>query len=44
MRLFYSTKSNFNRVGFTNPEHLSDPRKAKSQIAYLFTCGGTVIS
>ena len=44
MRLFYSNKSNFNLVGFVDSWYLSDPHKARSQMNYLFTCGGSAIS
>ena len=44
MSLFYSNKSNFDLVGYADVGYLSDPHKARSQIGYLFTCGGTAIS
>ena len=44
MGSFYSNKSNFDLVGYSNVGYLSDPHKARSQTGYLFTCRGTGIS
>ena len=44
MSLFCSNRSKFDLVGFADSGYLFDPRKARSQTCYLFTCGGTVIS
>ena len=41
MDLFYS---NSNLIGYADAGYLSDPHNGKSQIEYLFTCGGTAIS
>ena len=40
--LFYSKESTLK--GYADSGYLSDPRKARSQTAYVFTCGNTVIS
>ena len=44
MILFYSNKSNFDLVGFTDFEYLFDPHKTRFQIGNLFTYEGTAIS
>ena len=44
MDLFYSNVSNSNLIGYAEAGYLSDPHNGKSQMGYLFTCGGTVIS
>ena len=44
MRLFYSSDSLPELVGYADAGYLSDPHKARSQTGYLFTCGGTAIS
>ena len=44
MSLFYSNKSNFDLVGYADSGYLYDPHKARPQIGYLFTCGGTIVS
>ena len=41
---FFSNKSNFDLVGYADAEYLFDPHKARSQICYMFACGGSVIS
>ncbi|XP_070036082.1 secreted RxLR effector protein 161-like [Nicotiana tomentosiformis] len=44
MSLFYANKGSADLVGYADAGYLSDPHKARSQIEYVFTCGGTVIS
>lgn len=43
MSLFYSNVSKTDLMGYTNAGYLSDPHNGRSQIDYLFTCGGTTI-
>ena len=31
-------------IGYADAGYLSDPHKVRSQIGYVFTCGGTTIS
>ena len=31
-------------IGYADAGYLSDPYKVRSQIGYVFTCGGTTIS
>ncbi|KAL5556337.1 hypothetical protein UlMin_038573 [Ulmus minor] len=42
--LFYPNESKKGLIGYADAGHLSDPHKARSQIGYVFTCGGTAIS
>ncbi|XP_059635711.1 secreted RxLR effector protein 161-like [Cornus florida] len=42
--LFYSKEPNSQLIGYANAGYLFDPHKAHSQIGYVFTCDGTVIS
>ena len=44
MGLFYSNKDSADLVGHADAGYLSDLYKARSQIGYLFTYGGTTIS
>ncbi|XP_070029102.1 secreted RxLR effector protein 161-like [Nicotiana sylvestris] len=44
MGLFYANKGSADLVGYADAGYLSDPYKAQSQIGYVFTYGGTVIS
>ncbi|XP_070007248.1 secreted RxLR effector protein 161-like [Nicotiana sylvestris] len=44
MGLFYGNNCSPNLVGYADAGYLSDPHKARSQINYVFTCGGTDIS
>jgi len=44
MSLFYSKDCSFDLVGYADAGYLSDPHKARSQIGYVFICGGTAIS
>ncbi|KAF3672955.1 Aluminum-activated malate transporter 8 [Capsicum annuum] len=42
--LFYSNESKSEMSGYADAEYLFDPHKARSQMSYLFTYGGTTIS
>ena len=42
--LFYLTKSQHELLNCADIGYLSNPHKARSQIEYLFTCGGATIS
>lgn len=42
--LYYSNLSKLDLIGYADAWYLSDPHKARSQIDYLFTYGGTAIS
>ncbi|KAG7584130.1 Reverse transcriptase RNA-dependent DNA polymerase [Arabidopsis suecica] len=42
--LFYPKNINGQMIGFADAGYLSDPHKARSQIGYVFTIGGTAIS
>ena len=42
--LFYTNKGCVDLVGYADVGYLSDPHKARSQMGYLFTYGGTAIS
>ncbi|XP_070015017.1 secreted RxLR effector protein 161-like [Nicotiana sylvestris] len=44
MGLFYGNNCSPDLVGYADAGYLSDPYKARSQIGYVFTCGGTAIS
>ncbi|KAF3631546.1 putative LRR receptor-like serine/threonine-protein kinase-like [Capsicum annuum] len=44
MGLFYSKDCSLNLIGYADVGCLSDPHKARSQIGYVFICGGTTIS
>ncbi|XP_047270308.1 secreted RxLR effector protein 161-like [Capsicum annuum] len=44
MGLFYTNKASPDLVGHADVNYLSDPHKARSQIGYVFTYGGTAIS
>ncbi|KAF3674795.1 hypothetical protein FXO37_06224 [Capsicum annuum] len=44
MSLFYSKDCSPDLIGHADVGYLSDPHKARSQIGYMFICGGTVIS
>ncbi|KAF3677471.1 hypothetical protein FXO37_04804 [Capsicum annuum] len=44
MNLFYSKDCSPDLIGHADVGYLSDPHKARSQIGYVFICGGTVIS
>ncbi|KAM3337655.1 hypothetical protein P3S68_031980 [Capsicum galapagoense] len=44
MSLFHSKDCSPDLIGHTDVGYLSDPHKARSQIGYVFICGGTVIS
>ena len=43
MRLFYLYGSGSKLIGYVDVRFLYDPRKAQSQIVYLFTYGETTI-
>jgi len=40
MGLFYTNDSKSNLMGYTDAGYLSHPHNGRSQIGYLFTCGG----
>ncbi|XP_070028918.1 secreted RxLR effector protein 161-like [Nicotiana sylvestris] len=42
--LFYANKYSADLVGYADAGYLSDSHKPRSQIGYVFTYGGTVIS
>ena len=42
--LFYSKESKQQLLGYADAWYLLDPHKAQSQIGYVFSCNGTVIS
>ncbi|KAF3639342.1 hypothetical protein FXO38_22728 [Capsicum annuum] len=44
MSLFYSKDCSPGLIGHADVGYLSDPHKARSQIGYVFICGGIVIS
>ncbi|KAM3285158.1 hypothetical protein P3S67_023957 [Capsicum chacoense] len=44
MSLFYSKDCSPYLIGHADVGYLSDPHKARSQIGYVFICGGTAIS
>ncbi|KAM3236558.1 hypothetical protein P3L10_016595 [Capsicum annuum] len=44
MSLCYSKDCSPDLIGHADDEYLSDPHKARSQIGYVFICGGTAIS
>ncbi|KAF3654743.1 hypothetical protein FXO37_16311 [Capsicum annuum] len=44
MSLFYSKDYSFDLVGYADVGYLSHPHKARSQIGYVFICGGIAIS
>ncbi|XP_070002496.1 secreted RxLR effector protein 161-like [Nicotiana sylvestris] len=44
MGLFYGNNCSPDLVGYTDAGYLSGPHKARSQIGYVFTWGGTTIS
>ncbi|XP_070028712.1 secreted RxLR effector protein 161-like [Nicotiana sylvestris] len=44
MGLFYANNCSPDLVGYVDAGYLSDPHKARSQICYVFTYGGTAIS
>ncbi|PHU24389.1 Protein NRT1/ PTR FAMILY 1.1 [Capsicum chinense] len=44
MSLFYSKDCSPDLIGHADVGYLSDPHKARSQISYVFICGGTAIS
>lgn len=44
MSLFFTNVSKLDLVGYADAGYLSDPHNDRSQIGYLFTCGGTAIS
>ena len=44
MGLFYSKAMEPQLLGYVDAGYLLDPRKARSQIGYIFTYGNTVIS
>ena len=44
MGLFFSNNSKQELIGYSDAGYLSDPHKVKSQIGYVFTNNGTVIS
>ena len=44
MGLFYSNVPKFELTSYADAGYLSDPYNGRSQIGYLFTCGGTTIS
>ena len=44
MSLFYSKDCNPDLTDHADVGYLSDPHKARSQIGYVFLCGGTAIS
>jgi len=44
MGLFYPNDSKLDLMGYAYVGYLSDPHNGRSQIGYLFTCGGTTIS
>ena len=43
MGLLYSNASKLELIGYADAGYLSDPHRARSQIGYLFTCGGTTV-
>lgn len=43
MSLLYPNDSKPELVGYVDAGYLFDPHKARSQIGYIFTCGGTAI-
>ena len=43
MRLFYSSDSNSQLVGYADAGFVFDPYKGRSQTGYLFTCRSTAI-
>ena len=44
MELLYSNASKPELIGYADGDYLSNPHKARSQIGYVFTYGGTTIS
>ena len=44
MSLFYSKDCSLDLIGHADVGYLSDLHKARSQISYVFICGGTAIS
>ena len=44
MRLFYPNENKTDLIGYADAGFRSDPHVGRSQISYLFTCGGTAIS
>ena len=44
MALFYSKESKQQQLGYVDAGYLSDPHKSRSQIGYVFSCNGVVIS
>ena len=44
MGLYYSKESKSQLIGYANAGYLSDPHKAQSQMGYVFTYGGAIIS
>ena len=44
MSLYYSKESKSQLIGYVDGGYLSNPHKARFQIGYVFTYGGTTIS